>query len=87
MFFTGLITPATTFELFNARYLHYAETTEDLYVVSPDIHWVSQRGTNMTVIYFIDRVSAERTNTVTRLGNPFPMRDREQATTPLNPNF
>ena len=45
-------------------------TVEDLFAISADIHWVNQRGANMTVINFIDRVGCERNNTVTRLGEP-----------------
>ena len=62
-------------------------TPEDLEAISPDITWVNQRGANMTVINFIERVGAERSNTVTRLGHPFPMRESKQPVTPLNPSF
>ena len=62
--------------MFNARYLHYAETldkftnvpklvgyvqlktpmtVEDLFAISADIHWVNQRGANMTVMTFCYR--------------------------------
>ena len=53
-------------------------TVEDLFAISADIHWVNQRGANMIVINFIDRVGCERTNRVPRLGEPFPMKDRQQ---------
>ena len=88
-----------TLDMFNARYLHFAETldkftnepklvgyvqfktpmtVEDLHAISPDIHWVDQRGANMTVMNFIDRVGYEGSNNVTRLGTPFAMRERQQ---------
>ena len=57
-------------------------TVEDLYTISPDIHWVDQRGANMTVMNFIDRVGYEGTKSVTRLGTPFAMRERQQQPTP-----
>jgi hypothetical protein len=58
-------------------------TVEDLFALSPDIHWVTQRGANMTVMNFIDRVGYEGSYTVTILGTPFAMREREQQPTPL----
>jgi len=93
-----------TLEMFNGRYLHFAQTldkftnepklvgyvqfktpmtVEDLLIISPDIHWVNQRGANMTVMNFIDRVGYEGSYTVTILGTPFAMREREQQPPPL----
>ena len=84
-------------EMFNGRYLHFAETVdkftnepkligyvqflrpmapEDLFALHSDIYWVNQRGrNNLTVINWIDRIAAEKSFPVTRLGTPFPMRD------------
>ena len=97
-----------TLELFNARYLHFAETTdkfngksklvgdvqfktpvtpEDLTAISPNITWVNQRGANMTVINFIERVGTESSNAVTRLGTPFPMRESSTPITPLTTTY
>ena len=62
-------------------------TPEDLEAISPDITWVNQRGANMTVIYFIERVGTERSNTVTRLCDPFPMRETTTPVTPLTNKY
>ena len=49
---------------------------EDLFAISTDIYWVNQRGrNNLAVINWIDRIAAEKSFSVTRLGTPFPMRD------------
>ena len=41
-------------------------TPEGLEAISPDITWVNQRGANVIAISFIERVGAERSNTVNR---------------------
>ena len=49
---------------------------EDLFAINVDIYWVNQRGrNNLAVINWIDRIAAEKSFPVTRLGTPFPMRD------------
>ena len=49
---------------------------DDLFAISSDIYWVNQRGrNNLAVINWRDRIAAEKSFPVTRLGTPFPMRD------------
>ena len=80
-------------EMFNVRYLHHAETLdkftgvpklvgyvqfktpmtlEDLYAINADNDWINQSGAYMTV---------------TKLGHPFPMRDRQPPPPTLTPSL
>ena len=49
---------------------------DDMLAINADIYWVNQRErNNLTFINWIDRIAAEKSFPVTRLGTPFPMRD------------
>ena len=56
---------------------------DDLFAINANIYWVNLGRNNMAVINWIDRIAAEKSFPVTRLGTPFPMRDSNKDLPPL----